>query len=378
MPAPAPAAGTLGDDPVGGAVARIRVAADSKQNGWFRELAEPAREAARKSFKLGTYTPPDGPLVRAAQIETGGIVLDPVAVTHYPKAWRLTWAQIPPSNYHAYRTQQVLANRDRMRCSLEMGSRLGTPAYIVANGPSAADRVREIPSRPRDSLVFAINAAADLIEHDYWILGCALYPGEKSSAGWRHRLIGEWMALDHTGAEMVCATYADAELVTDFEKRWGDIHFWHGANRNPYRPLVHETTNLPNLIEGIQSIVATIHLASWLGCGPIFLYGVDQARPIGSERMHAAGREGWAGGGPPEEAWYRQPGVGGGEVETNAVLACAALHVAAISMWLQDAAIPIFNCSAGLDFLFAPHLSPAEATELIADVEEDADFEKTG
>lgn len=332
-------------------------------------FAPHAVESAKDWFLMGEYRSGHfASPVRVAAIDNESLILDPVAVTDVPDAWRAVSAALPEPDFHAHRMAQACANRPMVGFDLPRGLHAGRPAYVVGNGPSAAQVAVLPPREQRDGIVFALNGAAHLLpgNHDYWCVCDSLWP--RGDDAWLAALLADWATMDHSGAQMLAAVYTHQGLTRGFFDTWGPVHFYHGAHRNPYRDLfAPDRPRLPSFIESWQSITTVMHLAYYLGCSPIFLVGVDQGRPLGSTRFHAGGAIGWRPSGmPTAQEWYAHPGVRGTVVETTAYLALCGQHVAAMAMWLMDAGVPAFNCGAGLDYYFAP---VAPFAEIVAEYE---------
>ena len=336
---------------------------------WRGGLPVEARRAFCELYQVGEYDLGDGRKIRAASIPDPAkdgsriVIVDPIDASDTPSAWECVKMQPPPAAYDLYRCGQVLAHRDaeRLGWGWTRGQFAGRPAYIVGSGPSALRAREAIPRRGvRRGLVFAINNAAKIFpgDHDFWCLGDALWPDRQPE--WQARLLAEWAEHDHTGAWGLFMAYANARAVAQFHDRGGmRADFYLGYNANPYRKLA--GADLPGFITGLQAIVEVVHAAAWLGCVPIVLFGVDEAREV-SGATHAIETVGWRTGTTPT-TWQRHPGLFG-NVETCPQFTLTAMILSAEGAFLQDAEIPVFNASSGLDLLFALYLDPAEAVWL--------------
>lgn len=333
---------------------------------WRGGLPRAAREAFCRLFKVGEYEMPDGTRIRAAQIHDGrgssAVLVDPVDASDLPEAFGCVRMQPPPAAYDLYRRGQVLAHRmaDRLKWGWTRNQLAGRPAYIVGSGPSAMAAREAIPTRgSRHGVVFAINNAAKVFpgDHDFWCLGDALWPNDRDD--WQDRLLDEWATHDHAGACGLFHAYANARAVNQFLDQGGcHTDFYLAWNQNPYRAIA--GVSLPGFVTGLQGLIEIVHVAYWLGCAPIVLFGVDEARAVDGP-MHGVETVGWRSGTEPTGlGWRRHPGLFG-EVETCEAMLLTAMLLAAESAFLADDGVPVFNSSRGLDLLFAQYLDPAEA-----------------
>lgn len=348
---------------------------------WRGGLAASGRRMAASIFRLDERQKPwnqqetiRGAVLREDDAWQGRsvIVLDPLDCDDEPRAWQAVACEVPEPEYHRWRIVQVMSNLDRMRVpwALARGQFAGRPGYLVGSGHSARRAAEAIlPRARRRGVVLALNSAAGLFpgEMNLWWCHDALWPAGDNA--WRARTLGEWAGYDFTGAHGMFSVHTAADVVDLFLERGGvSANFAHGLHRSPYRELVSDV-NLPSFVEGMQGAVSAFHALAWLGCDPILLFGVDQAKPIGAAREHYGAvcplcaqtdgrRVSWRPSSYAHDAyaWIESDGVEG-PVDTCTTFLLAAKHLVALSMWYADGGKTVVNCSAGLDLVFAPHVT---------------------
>lgn len=335
----------------------------------FNNLPLVSQQAAKELFTFGNSKCADFS-VRTALIRgkrfglmgenKGCYIPDPIQVTDNPDAWKLFQGGIPKPEMHAWRLQQAIHNQPYFGWNLKRNQYKDRPAYIVGNGPSAKLAQEMIPSKPREGIVIATNGAGHLFpgDMDIWVCCDALWPDGDDK--WLQSTLKDWRDINKDGAELVFSVYANHTIICQED----DGNFYIGAHRNPFRALL--TCELPSFIEGLQGIVTMIHLAYYLGCNPIVLFGVDQGR-IPGKPFHAAGNAEWREM-PAKDQWFEIEGVNDTTVQTNKHMLCNAFHIMAAGMWLADAGIQLFNASMGMKLHFVPWIDAGKVIDLCEEV----------
>lgn len=303
-----------------------------------------------------THTPHVPEPLRAVETPGGHVCIDPVWVSRYNRiAHKVIGHRQQEPEYAAWRTQQLLLNLPHLRWGLTRGAWRGRACHIVAGGPSNRLAAGGLPPRSdRQSKVIAINGALELVrDADLWFVADALQPG--NSAWQPYPWLARVNPADTVGVFRVAARHELTRAVAE-------AHFYlptSQEHRDLIRPEVE--ARLPAFIEGMQALCPAIHLAWWLGADPIVLWGADQGKPSPRTRYYGApstpiGRD----RGP----WHVVPGVEGRKVLSTAHHLEAASQVAGAAMWLADAGARVWNCSQGVDYIFAPYMPPRAALEI--------------